>query len=133
MRAIADARGRRRFTRCFICLICLWFVPGVAPATDTRALPKVVVLGTGGTIAGSAAVSTDMHEYDPGKVPVQALIDGLPGLRDAVDVRSEQLFQLGSAERKASWWSARAEWETAWSCEVQSSVMTNSDSSCQIL
>jgi L-asparaginase len=89
----------------FTCLVlCLWMPWGAAAAAETHALPKVVVLGTGGTIAGSAAVSTDVHEYKPGQVAVQALIDALPGLREKAQVRSEQLFQLGSASLTSGHW-----------------------------
>jgi L-asparaginase len=83
---------------------CLWLACGMAAAAEKPALPKVIVLGTGGTIAGSAAVSTDVHDYKAGTVAVQALIDALPGLRTAVDVSSEQLFQLGSARLTSSHW-----------------------------
>jgi L-asparaginase/Glu-tRNA(Gln) amidotransferase subunit D len=83
---------------------CLWMVCGAAGAAETPAPPKIVVLGTGGTIAGSAAVSTDVHEYKPGQVAVQALIDALPGLREKAEVRSEQLFQLGSASLTSGHW-----------------------------
>jgi L-asparaginase len=77
---------------------------GVVLAAERSALPKVVVIGTGGTIAGSAASSTEFHEYKPGKVAIQALIDGIPGLRNTADVRSEQLFQVGSASLTSDHW-----------------------------
>ena len=77
---------------------------GVVLAAERSALPKVVVIGTGGTIAGSAASSTEFHEYKPGKVAIQALIDGIPGLRNSADVRSEQLFQVGSASLTSDHW-----------------------------
>jgi L-asparaginase len=71
---------------------------------EPRPLPKVVVIGTGGTIAGSAASSTEFHDYKPGKVAVQALIDGIPGLKNAAEVRSEQLFQVSSATLTNDHW-----------------------------
>src|SRR6516164_5314016 len=77
---------------------------GVTLAAERSVLPKVVVLGTGGTIAGSAQSSTQLHDYKPGKVAIQALIDGIPGLRNAVDVRSEQLFQVSSASLTIDNW-----------------------------
>ena len=77
---------------------------GVTLAAERSVLPKVVVLGTGGTISGSAQSSTQLHDYKPGKVAVQALIDGIPGLRNAVDVRSEQLFQVSSASLTIDNW-----------------------------
>ena len=73
-------------------------------ATERSALPRVIVIGTGGTIAGAAASSTEFHDYKSGKVAIQALIDAIPGLRNAVDVRSEQLFQVGSASLTSDNW-----------------------------
>ena len=52
---------------------------GVTVAEGRSVLPKVVVLGTGGTIAGSAPSNTQLHDYEP-KVAIQALIAGIPGL-----------------------------------------------------
>jgi L-asparaginase len=77
---------------------------GAVLAADRSALPKVVVIGTGGTIAGLAAGRTEFHEYKPGKVGIQALIDAIPGLRNAADVRSEQLFQVGSQSLTNDHW-----------------------------
>jgi L-asparaginase len=77
---------------------------GAVLAAGRSALPKVVVIGTGGTIAGLAAGSTEFHEYKSGKVGVDALIDAIPGLRKAADVRSEQLFQVGSQSMTNDHW-----------------------------
>lgn len=77
---------------------------GVVLAAERSALPKIVVIGTGGTIAGSAASSTEFHDYKSGKVAIQALIDGIPGLRNKADIRSEQLFQVSSASLTSDHW-----------------------------
>ena len=84
--------------------VCLLLACGATWASERSGLPRVVVLGTGGTIAGSAASSTEFHDYKPGKVAIQALIDAIPGLRSAADVRSEQLFQVGSASLTSDHW-----------------------------
>src|ERR1700737_4796693 len=59
-------------------------------------LPNVVVLATGGTIAGSGANSTTTVGYKAATVPVQALIDAVPELKKIATVRGEQLFQIAS-------------------------------------
>ena len=41
---------------------------------------KIVVLGTGGTIAGKAAAAGDNIGYVAGQVGVQDLLVGVPGL-----------------------------------------------------
>jgi glutamin-(asparagin-)ase len=57
---------------------------------------KVVVLATGGTIAGAGASSANSATYQAAKVPVEKLIAGLPELADVADVRGEQVFQIAS-------------------------------------
>lgn len=57
---------------------------------------KVVILATGGTIAGAGAGVTNSATYQAAKVPVDKLIAGVPELKDIADVRGEQVFQIAS-------------------------------------
>lgn len=66
---------------------------GAALAQDK---PKVVVLATGGTIAGAGASALNSATYQAAKVPVDKLIAGVPELKDVADVRGEQVFQIAS-------------------------------------
>ncbi|MDO5629324.1 MAG: asparaginase [Mobilicoccus sp.] len=59
--------------------------------------PRVVVLGTGGTIAGSAQ-ATDSHHYTAGVFSVDQLTAAVPGLADRVDLHVEQVFSLDSVD-----------------------------------
>ena len=52
-----------------------------------RSLPLVVILATGGTIAGSAATATDTTGYRAGALGVEALIAAVPALFVAVTVK----------------------------------------------
>lgn len=45
-------------------------------------LPKVKILATGGTIAGSALLKTQMSEYEAGAIGIQALLDAVPQVKD---------------------------------------------------
>jgi len=56
---------------------------------------SVVILGTGGTIAGLAEEGAALT-YRPGVVPIRDLVEGVPGLASLAEVRSEQLFQIDS-------------------------------------
>ena len=67
------------------------------------ALQKIVVLGTGGTIAGRAAESSDTLGYTAGQVPVEELLGGLPALKDKV-IHSEQVAQLDSKDMSHAVW-----------------------------
>lgn len=60
------------------------------------AKPQVVVLATGGTIAGAGAAATNSASYQAAKVPVDKLIAGVPELADVAQVRGEQVFQIAS-------------------------------------
>ncbi len=64
----------------------------VAPASK----PRVVVLATGGTIAGAGATAANSASYAAAKVPVDKLLAGLPELANVADVRGEQVFQIAS-------------------------------------
>ncbi|MEN9483553.1 type II asparaginase [Sphaerotilus montanus] len=58
--------------------------------------PNVVVLATGGTIAGAGASAANSATYQAAKVPVDKLIAGVPELADVAHVRGEQVFQIAS-------------------------------------
>ena len=68
--------------------------PTVAPAAANQ--PRVVVLATGGTIAGAGASAANSATYAAAKVPVDKLIAGLPELSQIASVRGEQVFQIAS-------------------------------------
>ena len=69
-----------------------------------QALPNVVILATGGTIAGSGATSTTSVGYKAATVPVQALIDAVPELKKIAAVRGEQVFQIASQNMTNDYW-----------------------------
>ena len=56
----------------------------------------VVILATGGTIAGAGASVANSATYQAAKVPVDKLIAGVPELADVAHVRGEQVFQIAS-------------------------------------
>ncbi|BBO84743.1 L-asparaginase 2 [Desulfosarcina ovata subsp. sediminis] len=59
--------------------------------------PRVMILATGGTIAGSAS-SAAQSSYAPGQVGVDAMIEALPGMRSLARVRGEQVASVGSQD-----------------------------------
>lgn len=67
-----------------------------ALAQAQQALPNVVILATGGTIAGAGASAVNSATYAAAKVGVEKLIAGLPELSKAANVRGEQVFQVAS-------------------------------------
>ena len=60
--------------------------------------PEIVILATGGTIAGSGATTTSSASYQSATVGVEALIQAVPELAELADVRGEQVFQIPSQD-----------------------------------
>jgi L-asparaginase len=59
--------------------------------------PNVVVLATGGTIAGAAATGTQAG-YTSGQVTIDAMLDSVPGIRDLANLKGEQVSNVGSQD-----------------------------------
>jgi len=72
----------------------------VLPVAAERAaeLPTVVVLAMGGTIAGSAASSTDSTGYRAATASIDNLLDSVPEVRDLARIRGEQFAQMDSSD-----------------------------------
>jgi glutamin-(asparagin-)ase len=65
-------------------------------AVAQAAKPNVVILATGGTIAGAGASALNSATYAAAKVPVDKLLAGLPELANVANVRGEQVSQIAS-------------------------------------
>ncbi|WP_442957730.1 asparaginase [Polaromonas sp.] len=65
-------------------------------ASAQAAKPNVVILATGGTIAGAGASALNSATYAAAKVPVDKLLAGLPELGNVAHVRGEQVSQIAS-------------------------------------
>lgn len=59
-------------------------------------LPNIVILATGGTIAGSAAANTQTTGYKAGALGVDTLINAVPELTKLANIRGEQIANIGS-------------------------------------
>jgi L-asparaginase len=66
-------------------------------------MQSIVILGTGGTIAGQAARADDSVGYRSGALGVQALIDAVPPL-SAWPLEAEQLASLDSKDMDPATW-----------------------------
>jgi len=58
--------------------------------------PNVVILATGGTIAGAGASALNSATYAAAKVPVDKLLAGLPELANVANIKGEQVSQIAS-------------------------------------
>lgn len=80
--------------RCFFTGAVMLAASALAHAQ--QALPNVVILATGGTIAGAGASAINSASYAAAKVGVDKLIAGLPELSKLANVRGEQTLQIAS-------------------------------------
>jgi L-asparaginase len=74
---------------------------------STNIVEKVVVLGTGGTIAGTAASTSDNIGYSAAQVGVAQLFGAIPGLLEVLAGRtlvSEQVAQIDSKDMSFAVW-----------------------------
>ncbi|MGH6691117.1 MAG: type II asparaginase [Gammaproteobacteria bacterium] len=65
--------------------------------------PKVVIVATGGTIAGAAASQTEAG-YTSGAVGVDILIQAVPQLKELAEVTGEQVASIGSQDMNDEVW-----------------------------
>jgi len=90
----------RKFFQQMLVLLCL----AAAAAAQAQTLPNVVILATGGTIAGTGATSTTTVGYTAAKVGVDALIAAVPELKKVANVRGEQVMQIASENMNNDAW-----------------------------
>ncbi len=90
----------RKIFQQMLVLLCL----AAAAAAQAQNLPSVVILATGGTIAGTGATSTTTVGYTAAKVGVDALIAAVPELKKVANVRGEQVMQIASENMNNDAW-----------------------------
>ena len=71
-------------------------------------LPRIALVATGGTVAGTAGSSTQQLGYRAGALGVEALLASVSGLSTLADVVPEQLFAIDSAAMELSHWQSLA-------------------------
>ncbi|CAI8766482.1 MULTISPECIES: asparaginase [Pseudomonas] len=80
-------------------LALLLLLPAALQAKEAETqqkLANVVVLATGGTIAGAGASAANSATYQAAKVGIEQLIAAVPQLSELANVRGEQVMQIAS-------------------------------------
>lgn len=67
-----------------------------AQGEKAKTLPHIVVLATGGTIAGSGSTNTQTTGYAIGKTGVEQLLQAVPEVKTIARVDGEQIANIGS-------------------------------------
>lgn len=87
-----------RFRYCLVLFLSALFLGGAqfTPAQQ-KPLPNIVVLATGGTIAGAGATGTQ-SAYTSGAVTIDAMLAAVPGIKDLANIKGEQISNVGSQD-----------------------------------
>ncbi len=81
-----------------IVAVCL-----VAISLQAQQLPRIIILATGGTIAGAGA-SSERAGYTSGKIPIDQLIGSIPQVKKVADITGEQISSIGSQDMTLEIW-----------------------------
>src|SRR5690242_16953286 len=88
----------KAFYRSWLVVLIILVLAGVqAVAAETDTKRNVVILATGGTIAGAAATGTQAG-YTSGAVNIDTMINAVPGIKDLANIRGEQISNVGSQD-----------------------------------
>src|SRR5690349_504417 len=78
-------------------LLLVFMIASVQGAIAQAKKANVVILATGGTIAGAAATGTQSG-YTSGAVTIDAMIAAVPGIKDLANLKGEQVSNVGSQD-----------------------------------
>jgi L-asparaginase len=89
----------------YICAAAATVAAMTAPVhpMQAQARPRIVIVATGGTIAGAAETST-AGGYKSGAVAVDVLIDAVPQMKKFADVSGVQVSSVGSQDMNDELW-----------------------------
>ena len=62
-----------------------------------QAKKNIVILATGGTIAGAAPTGTQVG-YTSGQVGIDTMINAVPGIKELANIKGEQISNVGSQD-----------------------------------
>jgi L-asparaginase len=66
-------------------------------------LPRVIILATGGTIAGAVLLLTE-PVIQQGKIPIEDLIGAIPTVKKIATITGEQISSVGSQDMTIDIW-----------------------------
>ena len=87
----------------FVTVVAALFVVVSVGFARVNELPKVYILATGGTIAGSGSSATKSN-YTAGQVAIGTLLDAVPAIKEVADIEGEQVVNIGSQDMSNAVW-----------------------------
>lgn len=82
--------------------LCMLTLAGLF-SVQAANLPKIHILATGGTIAGSGKTATNT-KYTAGQVAISSLLEAVPEINKIADVTGEQIVSIGSQDMNDEVW-----------------------------
>jgi L-asparaginase len=82
---------------CLLLILVVTLGGSLDSVAQTKELPKIVILATGGTIAGAAATGTEAG-YTSGAVTIDAMLAAVPGIKNLATIKGEQIANVGSQD-----------------------------------
>ena len=80
-----------------------FFRPDAPTEKNPPKVPNIVILATGGTIAGAAESGTQSG-YTSGQMNIDAMIKAVPGIEKLANIKGEQLSNVGSQDISFDIW-----------------------------
>jgi L-asparaginase len=84
-------------------LMSLAFIQIQAQEKSAKTSPRIIILATGGTIAGSGESATKAA-YTAGKVPIDDLLNAVPQIHNYGKITGEQVASIGSQDMNVVTW-----------------------------
>lgn len=81
--------------------LCMFLV--MFGAVYAQQLPRIIILATGGTIAGKGA-SAERAGYTAGKIPIDELVGAIPAVKNMANISGEQISSIGSQDMSIDIW-----------------------------
>jgi L-asparaginase len=75
----------------------------IVSTEKTNALPNIIILATGGTIAGAGTSQTG-SAYTSGQVKIEEMINAVPDIRKLANLKGEQIANVGSQDMSVKVW-----------------------------
>jgi L-asparaginase len=78
-------------------LIAVLLLISILVVAQTKQLPNITILATGGTIAGAAATGAQAG-YTSGQVTIDAMVNAVPDVKKLANIKGEQISNVGSQD-----------------------------------
>ncbi len=84
-------------------ILTILLISFICGGIAAQSLPRIKILATGGTIAGTGT-STEHASYIAGALPIQDLINAVPGIDKIAIITGEQISNVGSQDMTIDIW-----------------------------